>query len=47
MDDGTMLRDKTDILNKLEQDFSQLLSQTNGNYDENFLIETQFNTFNR
>ena len=37
MDDGTISRDKMDILKKWKQDFSQLLSEANRNYDENFL----------
>ena len=46
MENGHISYDKADILNKWKKDFSQLLCEANGNYDEDFLHDIRIITAN-
>ena len=46
MENGNISHNNTDILNKWKKDFSQLLGEANGNYDEDFLNDIRIITAN-
>ena len=46
MENGNISHDNADILKKWKKDFSQLLSEANGNYDDDFLHDIRIITGN-